>query len=45
MLSSIYQVHEGVKDTIYKLHVVHCARMKFSIMNFFTKCDQIRRKL
>ena len=26
-------------------YMIHCTKMKFSIKKFFSKCDQIRRKL
>ena len=30
---------------MYKKASMHCKKMKFSIKDFFSNCDQIRRKL
>ena len=33
------------KYNVKRYHFIHCTDMKFSIKDFFSKCDQIRRKL
>ena len=38
MLSHIFQIY------LIFLNFLHCTKMKFSIKDFFSKCDQIRKK-
>ena len=39
------QRDSNIKKNSFFLSFIHCAIMKFSVKDFFSKCDQIRRKL